>query len=156
MLPLEQLYEGGLVNSPHAHYVRDRTVPFTTGEHVVESTAEESIELTPEDGQSERVVVSRFPEYETTQIVYAGGDPGRMRETLRALSLPKSPSNLGELVFKIFRYRLNTQPTGPVVLMQSVSAGQELQFGLVLRKLAHVYNSKQINEEFYAALRNRS
>tara|TARA_Y100000310_G_C20380411_1_gene667827 strand:+ start:55 stop:549 length:495 start_codon:yes stop_codon:yes gene_type:complete len=139
----------------YCRFTENGIYPTEEGNHIVELRPKELLEIGRTYPCREHVMIAYFGET-PTKVLYFGENASSMFQTLQNLKNPNHSSNIGETVFKHFKYYLeeHQNQNTPISLEQKVPCGREHQFDLVLKKLNHVYGGHSIDEKFYAALRN--
>ena len=154
MSKLKNLFDK-LNSSEYCRFTENGIYPAEEGNRIVELRPKELLEIGRTYPWREHVMIAYFGET-TTRVLYFGENASGMFQTLQNLKNPKHSSNIGETVFKHFKYNLEAHrnQNTHASLEQKVHSGREHQFELVLKKLIHVYGGHSIDEKFYATLRN--
>ena len=141
-----------LDNSEYCRFSEEGIYSIEEKNQVIELKPKELLEIGRTYPSREHVMIAYFGE-DSTRVAYFGENQTEMLKTLQKLKIPKSPSNLGEIVLKQFKQHLEDSESNqnPLSVELKVYSGNEHQFLTVIKKLIHVYSGNEIDSDFYAA-----
>lgn len=148
ILPLKGIYDS-LNNPANVKYLPNGSYPIQTRKGHEYKKSKELLEISC--GKSREYIFIASFDNESTRVMYVGENAKDMMQTLQKLRIPKTPSNIGEIVFRMFRQKLEQMGEEPVSLEQRIPAGKETQLRHIIKKFIYVYSQQSIDSKFYAA-----